>query len=80
MQLGKLSTQDPARGEQRRQRGKIPDRANRPLPRHGDSDTLFAAEVHSLLRLKLSAIRPSVWHASLDSKVRILSGQQRVLL
>src|ERR1700732_4552413 len=33
-----------------RQRGKIPDRANRPLPRHGDSDTHFAAEVHSFLR------------------------------
>src|SRR6202040_1541376 len=58
-----------------RQRGKIPDRANWPLPRHGDSDALFAAEVHSFLRLKLSAIRPSVCHASLDSKVRILSGQ-----
>ena len=33
-----------------RQRGRIPDGANRPLSRHGDSDALFAAEVHSFLR------------------------------
>src|SRR5262249_51981397 len=30
----------------RRQRGRIPDGANRPFSRHGDSDALFAAEVH----------------------------------
>src|SRR5450759_2819156 len=33
-----------------RQRGRIPDGANRPLSRHGDSDAPFAPEVHSLLR------------------------------
>ena len=42
-----------------RQQGRIPDRANRPLPRHGDSDALFAAEVHSFLRCKISANRPA---------------------
>jgi len=34
----------------RRQRGRIPDEANGPLSRHGDSDAPFAAEVHSFLR------------------------------
>jgi hypothetical protein len=33
-----------------RQQGRIPDGANRHLSRHGDSDALFAAEVHSFLR------------------------------
>src|ERR1700739_4376824 len=32
-----------------RQRGRIPDKANG-LSRHGDSDALFAPEVHSFLR------------------------------
>jgi hypothetical protein len=30
--------------------GRIPDGANRPLSRHGDSDAPIAAEVHSFLR------------------------------
>jgi hypothetical protein len=42
-----------------RQRGRIPDKANG-LSRHGDSDALFAAEVHSFLRGKLSANRPAL--------------------
>src|ERR1700730_15805457 len=33
-----------------RRRGRIPDGANRPLSRHGDSDAPIAAEVHSFLR------------------------------
>jgi hypothetical protein len=33
---------------------------NRPLSRHGDSDAPIAAEVHSFVRRKLSAKRPSV--------------------
>jgi hypothetical protein len=49
-----------------------------------DSDALFAAEVHPFLGGKLSAIRPNFCgrvftnaSASLDSRVRILSGQPR---
>jgi hypothetical protein len=52
---------------------------NGPNP-NGDSDALFAAEVHSFPRGKLSADRPAfavkilpgAAHASLDSRVRIL--------
>ena len=33
-----------------RRRGRIPDGANRPLSRHGDSDAPIVAEVHSFLR------------------------------
>jgi hypothetical protein len=39
-----------ARQWRHRQRGRIPDGANRPISRHGDSDAPFAAELHSLLR------------------------------
>jgi hypothetical protein len=57
---------------------------NGPYP-NGDSDALFAAEVHSFLRGKLSADRPAfavkilpgAARASLDSRVRILYGQPR---
>jgi hypothetical protein len=40
-----------------RQRGRIPDQGQRPLSRHGDSDALFPAEVHSFLRGELNAKR-----------------------
>jgi hypothetical protein len=57
----------------------------RPCLGTGDSDALFAAEVHPFLGGKLSAIRPNFLRhrvftnasASLDSRVRILSGQPR---
>jgi hypothetical protein len=45
---------------QYRQRGRIADKANG-LIQHGDSDALFAAEVHSFLRGKLNHQSPSVW-------------------
>ena len=45
---GAVTTEAPQR--RHRQRGRIPDGANRPLSRHGDSDAPFAVEVHSFLR------------------------------